>query len=137
MENEETYRNLVILLKMFKNRPYHLAKYLVENTALTTDFINKLKNSNKLKELSEEEKPSSTQKFLPPPVPVYFVDITQMEDFYNSLIDDISNLSDERNVEQITKDLNQKLDKCIKEEKYEDAARIRDYMSRNGIKRII
>ena len=35
MENEDLYRNLVILLKMFKNRPYHLAKYLIENYSLT------------------------------------------------------------------------------------------------------
>ncbi len=135
MENEDIYRNLVILLKMFKNRPYHLAKYLVENSALTNDFINKLKNSDKLKELSEEEK-SSDQKFLPAPVPVYFVDISQMENFYNSFVDDLKQLSKEKGIEQVTKELNEKLDKCIKEEKFEDAARIRDYMSRNGIKRI-
>ncbi len=80
MENEELYRSLVIMLKMFKNRPYHLAKYLVENSALTEDFIKKIKNSDRLKELNEDEK-SSEQKLLPVPVPVYFVDISQMENF--------------------------------------------------------
>lgn len=135
MENEELYKNLVILLKMFKNRPYHLAKYLVENSALTNDFITKLQNSEKLKEMSNEEK-TSEQKLLPPPVPVYFVDISQMENFYSSLIDDIKQLSKDKGIDQIEKELNEKLDKCIKEEKYEDAARIRDYMVRNGIKRI-
>lgn len=133
MENEEIYKNLVLLLKMFKNRPYHLAKYLVENSALTDDFINKIKNSDKLKEISDEEK--NDQKFLPAPVPVYFVDISQMENFYNSLTDDIKSLSKENSIEKITKELNEKLDNCIKGEKYEDAARIRDYMNRNGIKR--
>lgn len=133
MENEDIYKNLVLLLKMFKNRPYHLAKYLVENSALTDDFINKIKNSDKLKEISDEEK--NEQKFLPAPVPVYFVDISQMENFYNSLTDDIKSLSKEKGIEQITKELNEKLDNCIKGEKYEDAARIRDYMNRNGIKR--
>jgi len=132
MKNEEIYKNLVLLLKMFKNRPYHLAKYLVENSALTDDFINKIKNSDKLKEMSDEEK---DQKFLPP-VPVYFVDISQMENFYNSFTDDIKSLSKEKGIEQITKELNEKLDNCIKNEKYEDAARIRDYMSRNGIKKL-
>lgn len=136
MENEDIYRSLVILLKMFKNRPYHLAKYLVENSALTNDFINKLKNSEKLKEISDDEK-TSEQKFLPAPVPIYFVDISQMENFYNSLVDDLKQLSKEKSIEQITKELNDKLDNCIKDEKYEDAARIRDYMSRNGIKRIL
>lgn len=134
MENEELYRSLVIMLKMFKNRPYHLAKYLVENSALTEDFIKKIKNSDKLKEMNEDEK-SSEQKLLPVPVPVYFVDISQMENFYNSFIDDIKQLSKEKSIEEITKDLNKKLDDLIKQEKYEEAARVRDYMMRNDIKR--
>ena len=134
MENEELYRSLVIMLKMFKNRPYHLAKYLVENSALTESFIKKIKNSDKLKEMNEDEK-SSEQKLLPVPVPVYFVDISQMENFYNSFIDDIQQLSKEKNIEEITKELNIKLDDLIKQEKYEEAARVRDYMNRNNIKR--
>lgn len=134
MENEELYRSLVIMLKMFKNRPYHLAKYLVENSALTEDFIKKIKNSDRLKEMNEDEK-SSEQKLLPVPVPVYFVDISQMENFYNSFIDDIKQLSKEKSIEEITKELNVKLDDLIKQEKYEEAARVRDYMMRNNIKR--
>ena len=134
MENEELYRSLVILLKMFKNRPYHLAKYLVENSALTEDFIRKLKNSDRLKELNEDEK-SSEQKLLPVPVPVYFVDISQMENFYNSFVDDIQQLSKQKGIEEVTKELNKKLDELIIKEKYEEAARVRDYMSRNNIKR--
>jgi hypothetical protein len=134
MENEELYRSLVIMLKMFKNRPYHLAKYLVENSALTEDFIKKIKNSDKLKEMNEDDK-SSEQKLLPVPVPVYFVDISQMENFYNSFIDDIKQLSKEKSIEEITKDLNKKLDSLIKKEKYEEAARVRDYMMRNNIER--
>jgi len=120
----------VVLLKMFKNRPYHLAKYMVDNSALSKDFINKLLKSDKLKELSEDEseKPSVT--------PVYFVDITQMEEFYTSFVDDIKQISKEKSLEELTKELNDKLDTCIRNEKYEDAARIRDYMLRNGIKRI-
>jgi hypothetical protein len=132
MENEELYRSLVILLKMFKNRPYHLAKYLVENSALKEDFIKKLKNSDRLKEINEDEK-SSEQKLLP--VPVYFVDISQMENFYNSLVDDIKQLSKEKGIEEVTNELNKKLDDLIKLEKYEEAARVRDYMNRNNIKR--
>ena len=134
MENEELYRSLVIMLKMFKNRPYHLAKYLAENSGLTADFIKKIKNSDKLKEMNEDEK-SSEQKLLPVPVPVYFVDISQMENFYNSFIDDIKQLSKEKSIEEITKELNKKLDDLIKQEKYEEAARVRDYMNRNNIKR--
>jgi excinuclease UvrABC helicase subunit UvrB len=134
MENEEIYRSLVILLKMFKNRPYHLAKYLVENSALTDNFIKKLKNSDKLKEISDDEK-TTEQRLLPMPVPVYFVDISQMENFYSSFIDDIQQLSKEKGIEEVTKELNKKLDDLLKQEKYEEAARVRDYMSRNNIKR--
>lgn len=134
MENEDLYRSLVILLKMFKNRPYHLAKYLVENEALTESFIKKLKSSDKLKDLTEEEK-KSEQKLLPVPVPVYFVDISQMENFYNSFIDDINQLSKEKGIVEVTRELNEKLDSLIKQEKYEEAARVRDYMNRNNIKR--
>jgi hypothetical protein len=131
MENEELYRSLVILLKMFKNRPYHLAKYLVENSALTEDFIKKLKNSDKLKEISEGEK--SEQKALPSPI--YFVDISQMENFYNSFVDDAQQLYKEKGIEEFTRELNGKLDNLIKLEKFEEAARVRDYMNRNNIKR--
>jgi excinuclease UvrABC helicase subunit UvrB len=119
---------------MFKNRPYHLAKYLVENSALTEEFIRKLKNSDRLKELNEDEK-SSEQKLLPVPVPVYFVDISQMENFYNSFVDDIQQLSKQKGIEEVTKELNNKLDDLIRKEKYEEAARVRDYMNRNNIKR--
>lgn len=132
MENEELYRSLVILLKMFKNRPYHLAKYLVENSALKDDFIKKIKSSDRLKEINEDDK-SSEQKLLP--VPVYFVDISQMENFYNSFVDDIQQLSKEKGIEEVTIELNKKLDELIKQEKYEEAARVRDYMNRNNIKR--
>ena len=48
-KNEELNKSLVVLLKMFKNRPYHLAKYLIENSALNNEFINKLTKSDKLK----------------------------------------------------------------------------------------
>jgi protein-arginine kinase activator protein McsA len=58
-----------------------------------------------------------------------------MENFYNSFIDDIKQLSKEKNIEEITKEINKKLDDLIKQEKYEEAARLRDYMNRNNIKR--
>lgn len=128
-DNEKLNRNLVLLLKMFKNRPYHLAKYLIDNSALSQEFIKKILNSDKLKELSEEESSSF--------IPVYFVDISQMDDFYDSLIDEIKQIFKEKSLEEITIDLNEKLNECIKNENYEEAARIRDYMIRNGIKRII
>ena len=127
MENEDLYRNLVILLKMFKNRPFHLAKYLIENSALNDDFLSKLSNSEKLKEFSEDDELKSKNLFL---------DINQMNDYYNSLTDDIKKIGVAKTPEEIAQALNQKLESLILEENYEDAARLRDYMFRNNIKRI-
>jgi len=127
MENEDLFRNFVILLKMFKNRPFHLAKYLIENSALKDEFLNKLSNSEKLKEFSQDEDLKSKTLFL---------DINQMNDYYNSLTDDIKKIGVAKTPEEIAEALNQKLESLIDEENYEDAARLRDYMFRNNIKRI-
>lgn len=121
--NDDSYKNFIELLKLFKNRPYHLAKYLIENNALDQTFIDNLSKSAKLNQISENSN-----------LPVHFVSIAQMEEFYLSLID-IKNLSG-KTEEEIEKELNEKLDMLIKSEKYEDAARLRDYMQKRQIKRI-
>lgn len=125
--NDRLYTNLISFLKMFKNRPYHLAKYLVDNDALTDDFIRKITESEKLGLIGDEKNSDSVKA-------VYFVDINQMNDFFNSLTEEggkrkkpISHLSPD--------ELNQKLDQYLKEERYEDAIRIRDYMNKHNIKR--
>jgi hypothetical protein len=127
MENEDLYRNFVILLKMFKNRPFHLAKYLIENSALTEDFIKKVMNSSSLKELIDSNDPKQKNLFL---------DINQMNKYFNSLTDDIKRIGNSKNPEEIAAALNEKLETLINEERYEDAARLRDYMIKNNIKRI-
>ena len=127
MKNEDLYRNLVILLKMFKNRPFHLAKYLIDNSALKDEFLKKLINNEKLKEFSQDEDLKSK---------ILFLDINQMNDYFNSLTDDIKKIGVAKTPEEISEALNQKLESLILEENYEDAARLRDYMFRNNIKRI-
>ena len=129
MENEDLYRNLVILLKMFKNRPYHLAKYLIENSAFSPEFIKKVSENGKLTNLSEEEDDKSKQ-------PIYFLDIGKMNDHYNSFTDEIKLLERGKNAMEIEIELNEKLDKLLLDEKYESAAKVRDYMVKNKIKRI-
>jgi hypothetical protein len=124
--NEKIYQNLIIILKLFKNRPYHLAKYLIDNNAFTDEFKVKLEKSDKLGELSKDELKSSVKT-------LYFVDISQMTDYFNSLTDEKADSKKSKDV--ITKELNEKLDQCLKEEKYEDAIRIRDYMTKNNIPR--
>lgn len=121
MENNDIYKNLVTLLKLFKNRPYHLAKYLTDNSALNKEFIKNVLNSEKLDELSKKDN-----------LIVSFNSISQMEDFYSSLVD--FNTLD-KTPEELEEELNLKLNKFIQEEKYEEAANLRDYMKRKKIKK--
>ena len=123
--NEEIYKNLISLLKLFKNRPYHLAKYLVENSAFSKDFLDTLSKSPSLREISQETNEGN--------LPVLFTDISKMNDYFNSLIDLKSN--ENKSVEELTQLLNSQLDEYIRNEKYEDAANLRDYMFSKGIKR--
>lgn len=130
MSEEELYQRLVTLLKLFKNRPYHLAKYLLDNSAFNKTFLNKISKSSKLEELLENE--DDLNKFLP----VYFSNISQMEKFYESLLEEIKDMKKNKSNKDIIENLNSKLDELIKNEKFEEAAKLRDYMSKNSIKRI-
>lgn len=120
--NEDIYKKLVTLLKLFKNRPYHLGKYLIDNKALSEDFIKTVLNSSKLEDISNNED-----------LLINFNTIEQMEEFYSSLVD-LNNL-DNKTPEEIAEELNSKLDNLIINEKYEEAANLRDYMKRKKIKR--
>lgn len=131
-KNEEFYKNLVLLLKMFKNRPYHLAKYLIENGAFNSEFVSKVEGSSKLKDLTKQE--SENPKNLN--VPIVIHDITKMLDFYDSLIDELSQIEKQKSPQELESELNQKLDHLIKTEKFEEASRVRDYMQKIGVKRI-
>lgn len=122
-EKDDIYKNLVTLLKLFKNRPYHLAKFLIDKKALTDKFSKDILSSSKLSDLEENK----NQK------PVYFTSISQMEDYFQSILETKSVKT--KTVRQIEKELNQKLDELLKDEKYEDAACLRDYMVMKGFKR--
>ena len=56
-----------------------------------------------------------------------------MTDYFNSFTDEIN--SKTKSIKTITKELNLKLDQCLKDEKYEDAIRLRDYMIKHNIPR--
>lgn len=117
---DKVYNRLINLLKLFKNRPYHLAKYLIDNNSLSDDFLKKLMKNRSL----------DSPKLLPP----HFNDISQMNQYFNSLIIDFD--PDKVTEEELTIKLNRKLDELIKDELYEDAIRIRDYMVSRNIQRI-
>ena len=120
------WENLNNLLRLFKNRPHHLAKFLIENGALTKEFTEKLRDSDKLNNLTNSELEYWD---------MYFKDIPTMNNFFNSFLDDIETMKKTKSMEQISMDMNRKLTESIKSERFEDAARIRDYMLRNNIKR--
>lgn len=134
MENDNNlYRNLTILLKIFKNRPNHLAKYLIDNMAFNDIFIENLINSEKLNDMSPSETQSYFSELMNLDAP-YFSNYEEMNDYYNEMmIQDIKQLQDSSKIEY---ELNEKMDGYLYEEKYEEAAKLRDYMKRNNINRI-
>jgi hypothetical protein len=117
-DRDKLYETLINVLKLFKNMPYHLAKYLIDNNALNDFYIRKLLNS----------KFSGSKD-------VQFKDINHLNEYFNSILDD--DIKKEKTSQEIAIELNQKLEILVKEEKYEEAIFIRDYMNRNNIPRII
>ena len=117
MSNENFNDALINLLIKFKNRPYHLAKFLMDNSAFNKTFLNKLVKSDQLKNESKDN---------------YICDISQLEDYYNSLLE----TKNSKSIEELTKDLNDKLDEMIQSENFEEAARLRDIMIKKSIKRL-
>ena len=123
------YRNLSILLKLFKNRPNHLAKYLIENSAFSEEFTFNIINSKKLNGMSPKD---AYNYFMEDNNygPVYFTDFDEMDNYYIDIIED-NNLK--LDLTELARELNMKLSKYLSEEKYEEAAKVRDYMLKNDI----
>lgn len=124
-EKDDIYKNLVTFLKLFKNRPYHLAKFLVDKKALNDKFSKEILSSIKLSDIDYDQ--SKNKK------PIYFNSISQMEDYFQSLFEPQEKKT--KTIKQIETELNLKLDELIKGEQYEDAACLRDYMVMKGFKR--
>lgn len=128
-DKNKLYRNLSILLKLFKNRPNHLAKYLIENSAFSEEFTFNIINSKKLNGMT----PKDAYNYFSEDSnygPVYFTDFDEMDNYYIDIIED-NNLKID--LTELAKELNMKLRKYLTEEKYEEAAKVRDYMLKNDI----
>jgi hypothetical protein len=121
------YENLLIVLKLFQNRPHHLTKFLIENKALNSDFLSKLSDSDKLSDMSKNGIKDNH---------LHFNTISEMKKYYSSLIDDLENLKRKKTKEELTEELNEKLKFAIESENYEEASRIRDYMKINNIQKL-
>ena len=98
----------------------------MENSALTDKFIENISNSSNLTKLSDN--PDNLQSS-----GVNFISISQMEDFYASLLDskDIT----KKTHKELEKEMNKKLDELIQDEKFEEAAYLRDWMKMKKLKR--
>ena len=132
-KDDNLYKNLVIFLKIFRNRPNHLAKYLIDNLALDDNFIESISNSEKLNKIDPNEPYSYFSDSVKIETP-YFSNFEEMNEYYNEMmIQDLKLLQDP---EKIKEEINQKLSESIENEEYEEAARIRDYMRRNNIDKI-
>ena len=114
------FKNLVKFLKFFINRPNHLAKFLIDNNVLDKEFLKKLPNLN-----SSSMDESEVQT-------MYFTNIRQMNTYFSKLIENKKNTSSE---ETLIEELQIELERCIFEERYEDAIRIRDYLKKNQQKK--
>lgn len=111
--------NLLKLLILFKNRPAHLYRYLLDNQALKDEFLNLTVNSQKL-------------QYLDMPDNLNFANIDEMNDFFDSLIDNSKNIETLNDKE---KKWNQKLSDALISEDYESASRIRDYMKKHNLRK--
>jgi hypothetical protein len=121
----DSYKNLLTLLRIFKNRPNHLSKFLLENKALTDDFLKKIENNDKLSNINPSKIGDGH---------FYFSNISEMKSYYTSLVEDLDLMKTKRDRETLKKDLQEMINKALLEEDYEEAARIRDFMISNKLK---
>lgn len=102
-------RKLIKLLKIFKDHPYMLADFLMKNNAMSSMFRKRL--------IKASIKDRNT---------INFIDFSKMIEYYDSiLIDNAQKLPPEEY-------WNGKLSEAISDQKFEDAANIRDYMLAKG-----
>lgn len=107
--NRELYERLLILIKLFDNKPHFLAKYLIDNSALSSEFIDNIMCSTKLENLENLDLKS-------------FKTISEMNNFFKSLV---TNIDFSESIPELIK----KLDALVDKEKYEEAAKLRDYIN--------
>ena len=135
MDNE-IKENLIILLKIFKDKPQYLIKFLLENNAFTEDFLTNIFNSeelNRLKNLEIEECNEDLILELP-----HFKKISDMNSYLKKIVNNTELSSKQENIyDRITKELKTKLVQNLKEavekEDYEEAAKLRDRMKELNI----
>jgi protein-arginine kinase activator protein McsA len=136
--NDEIRDNLIIILKLFKNKPQYLIKFLLENNAFNEDFLRKVFDSvelNRLRTLNEDEE-EECEEDLFGDIP-HFKSIDDMNQYFKNIISNGYSLDEDNIYEKLNVELRNtlvtQLRKAIAEERYEDAADIRDRMHQLNI----
>lgn len=110
MDSKKFNRNLILLIKIFNKHPNMFISFLNKNNAFTDVFKKKISRA------SIKQKPS-------------FADIDEMLEYYLHILDE-----QEINTSDKCKAWNAKLYDAISEQRFEDAAKIRDYMNKKNYK---
>lgn len=119
MDDSKKNSNLLSLIDLFKYRPNHLTQFLLENNAFNDRFLEKL----------------SSLPLIEGTTNLQFNTIDDMKDYFQSLVDDTQRLDIIKNKKKMEEELSFKIKEAIKNENYEEAAKIRDYMNKNNLKR--
>ena len=119
------HKNLITILKIFKNRPNHLCRFLLENKAFNKKFLDKIESNDKLSEVNPSK--IGGDHF-------YFSNVSEMKSYYASLIDDLESINLKKDREILKRDLQERLNSAVLEEDYEEAKRINDFMILNKLK---
>ena len=126
-ENKEdkVYNNLIVLLKMFKNKPYQLAKYLLQNDAFDSVFLEKLIHSKKLNEMDEKLRQEKNPFF---EEPKHFNNYHDLRNSQNEILRPETKMLENKDLKKLEEDLNRQLYVATEKEDFEKAVSIRDYM---------
>ena len=95
----------------------------MDQDALKDNFLKKINNNSKLSDVENTD------------INEYFNSIDDMKDHYSLYINDVEISKRKKTKEELIEELNLKIKEAIELENYEEAARIRDYMIRNNLKK--
>lgn len=105
---------------MFGDKKHLMIKYMLDNNIFSEVFIESILNNSNFNDSVDVPNFNRIEDIFP---------------FYNTLLDDFDNSGD--TPEDISYNLNNKLDEYISNDMFEEAIRLRDYMKKNNIDRII
>ena len=105
---------------MFGDKKHLMIKYMLDNNIFSEVFIESILNNSNFNDSVDVPNFNRIEDIFP---------------FYNTLLDDFDNSGD--TPEDISHNLNNKLDEYISKDMFEEAIRLRDYMKKNNIDRII